>query len=304
MFRVMILVGRKVDWLKGVVVPVCTPFDDSEDVDEDALRGLVDFLIDKKVNCLFPLGGTSEFYRLSLEERKKIIEIVVDQANGRVPVLPGAHTLSTKLSIEIAKYAEDAGADAVTVLQPYFDKTPKDRLFQHYSDICEAVGIPVMLYAEQGVVNEPSLELISKIADLDDVIGIKLSTSDICRFQRGLELFGHKIAVLVGIEEVFVPGLVVGGAGGIIGNSNFCPEYWAEMYDRFLKGDVKGALELQNKFSRSTHDLIDRYGYHEVIKEALNLRGIRVGRPRRPGGAISDEVRPKIRDMLEKMDLI
>ncbi len=296
--------GRKVDWLKGVVVPVCTPFDEEEDVDEDGLRGLVDFLIDKGVHCLFPLGGTSEFYRLSLEERKRVIDTVIDQTNGRVPVTPGAHTLSTKLSIEMAKYAEEAGADAVTVLQPYFDETPEDGLLKHYSDISEAVDIPMFLYAEQGVVNELSLKLISKIADLDDMIGIKLSTNDICRFQKGLELFGDKIAVLVGIEEVFVPGLVVGCAGGVIGNSNFCPEYWVEMYNRFLKGDVKGALELQNKFSKATSDLIANYGYREVIKEALNLRGIKVGRPRRPGGAISDPVRPKIMSMLEEMKLV
>ena len=300
----MTLLGRKVDWLRGVVVPVCTPFDSDENVDEEALRRLVDFLIEKRVNCLFPLGGTSEFYRLSIEERKKVIDVVIDQANGRIPVLPGAHTLSTKLSIELAKYAKDAGADAVIVLQPYFDPISEDQLFKHYKDICESVDIPVMLYAEQGVVNELSLELISRLADLDSVIGIKLSTCDMCRFERGVELFGDKIAVLVGIEEMFVPGLVVGGVGGVIGNANFCPEYWVNMYDLFLKGDIKGALEIQKKFSRLTFNLIGKYGYREVIKEALNLRGVSVGKPRRPGAAISEEARSEIRDMLEKMGLL
>jgi len=293
--------GNKEEWLKGVMVPVATPFSDDENVNEEALIRLVDFLIEKGVNCLFPLGGTGEFYRLSLEERKRIIDIVIDQANGRVPVLPGAHTLSTKLSIELAEYAKNAGANAIIVLQPYFGKLSEVQLFQHYKDICESVDLPVMLYANQGVVNEPSLELISKLADLDNVIGIKMGTCNMCWLERGVELFGDKISVLVGMEELFVPGLIIGAVGGVIGTSNFCPEYWVNMYNLFLKGDIQGAIELQKKYSRLSYDLINKYGYHEVIKEALNLRGIKVGSTRRPGVTLTDEAREKIREMLGKM---
>lgn len=295
---------RRKGWLKGVVVPVATPFNNKEDVDAQALRGLVDFLIEKDVNCLFPLGGTSEFYRLSLNERRKAIDTIIDQANGRVPVMPGVHTLSTKLSIEMAEYAKNAGANAVVILQPYFDELSEEQLFQHYRDICEAVDIPVMLYAEQGVVNEPSLELISKLVELENVIGIKLSTCDICRFQRGVEMFGDKIAVLAGIEDVFIPGLMSGGVGGVIGTANFCPEYWVEMYNLFLKDEVREAIELQKRFSRVTYDLISEYGYHEVIKEALNLRGVKVGRTRRPGVTLTMETREKIKEMLIELGLI
>lgn len=295
--------NTRANWLKGVITPVVTPFEKNEDVDYQALRSVVDFLIEKKVNCLFPLGATSEFHRLTLEEKKKVIDVVVDQANGKIPVMPGCHSLGTKLSIELAKYAKDAGAKAICLLQPYgMDALSEDRLFEHFKDVSDAVDLPMMLYAEVSMVNAPSLELVNKLANLDSIIGIKLSTSDLYKFQRGVKLFGDRIAVCTGEESVYLFGLMVGGAGGTLGTSNMIPEYWVKMYELFSKGLLKEALEMHNHVT-IINDVIEKFGFRETVKEALNLRGIRAGRTRRPGRLLPSSARSEVAQMLKHLGI-
>lgn len=295
---------HKVKWLKGVVVSLLTPFDGDENVDEKRMRGLVDFLIEKGVNCLFPLSSTGEFYKQSLEERKRVIDITIDQANSRVPVLPGCHTLSTKLSIELAQHAKNTGADAVVLLHPYGSfRLSEDLLFKHYQAVSEAVDIPIAVYTEEGFTNDMSIELIDRIADLDNVIGIKLSTANMARFQRGVQQFGKKIAILTGIETVYVTTLSLGGVGGFLGTANMIPEYWVKTYDLFTKGLIKEAQEMQKKFVHMAHALIRKYGYSETVKEALNIRGVPVGRTRRPSRPITAEARRDISNFLTKLGI-
>jgi dihydrodipicolinate synthase/N-acetylneuraminate lyase len=295
--------GRKVDWLRGVIVPVITPFEKNEEVDYESLRSVVDFLIEKKVNCLFPLGGTSEFHRLTQEEKKKVVDIAVDQANGKIPVMPGCHSLGTKLSIELARHAEDAGANAICLLQPYgLDAISEGSLFEHFKDVSQAVDLPMMLYTEE-MVNEPSLELVNKLANLDNIMGIKLSTLDLYKFQRGVRLFGDRIAVCTGMESVYLFGLMVGGAGGTLGTANMIPEYWVKMYDLFSKGLLEEALEMHNRSTMKIEEVTGKHGFREVIKEALTLRGIPAGRTRRPGKPLPASARDEIAEMLKNVGI-
>jgi len=285
--------------LKGVIVPVITPFEKDEALDEDSLRKVVDFLIESKVNCLFPLGATSEFYRLTQEEKKKVIDVVVDQANGKIPVMPGCHSLATKLSIELARYAKDAGANGICLLQPYgMDTLSEDALFGHFKDVSDAVDLPVMLYSEMGVVNEPSLELVDKLANLSNIMGIKLSTFDMFRTQRGIKLFGDRIAVCTGIESVYLFGLMAGAAGGTLGTANMIPEFWVKMFDLFSKGSVREALDMHNRLTMKIDEILMKYGFGETIREALKIRGIPAGRARRPGKLFPSSARNEITEML------
>jgi 4-hydroxy-tetrahydrodipicolinate synthase len=131
-------------------------------------------------------------------------------------------------------------------------------------------------------------------------VGIKLSTTDLGKFQRGIKLFGDRIAVCTGIESVYLFGLMVGGAGGTLGTANMIPEYWVKMYDLFSKGSLKEALEMHNRLT-ILEDVMEKYGFRETIKEALNLRGIPAGRTRRPGRVLPSSASKEIAEMLKNL---
>jgi dihydrodipicolinate synthase/N-acetylneuraminate lyase len=297
--------GHTSDWLKGIVTPVVTPFDDEENVDEEALRTVVNFLVRKNVHVLFALGGTSEFYKLSLDERKRVIDIVVDEAHGRKPVIAGCHANATKLSIELAKHSKDAGASGIVILQPYFSRLSDENLLRHYKDINDTVKIPLVIYSETGMVNEPSVEVMDKIADLSNTIGIKLSTYDMERFQRAIRTFGHKINVLAGVEDTMVPGLLAGAVGGVMMASNVAPEYWVKVYELYQHGKVHEAMKMQSEFLQTFFPLGFKYGFHEVLKEGLAIRGVNAGRARRPGSStLSSAQHREVQKALSDLSLL
>jgi len=294
--------GRKVDWLKGIIVSLITPFDQNEEINEQALRMHIDFLIEKKINVLFPLSTTGEFFKQSMQERKKVMSIVVDQANGRIPVMPGCHAFSTKMSIELAKYAEDVGADGICLLPPYgMFPLADEALYNHYKDVNEATELPVSVYTEQNVTNDMPLDLLNRLADLPNIMGVKLSTTDMERFQLGVLNLSNRIAVCTGMEQVFVPALTFGGLGGYLGTANMVPEFWVKVYDLFMGGNLRDALELNKKFTFVVTPVVLKYGFSETIKEALNIRGMNMGQTRRPstkGVMITPKEKEEIRKML------
>ena len=130
--------------IEGVLVAMVTPFDENEELSKSAVHAIVDYLIEQGVHGLFPLGSTGEFFALSLMEKKLLIDLVVEAADGRVLVMPQTGGITTRESIELSRYAERAGADAVSVLTPFFTKPTQEELCQHYEEIAEAVDIPVL----------------------------------------------------------------------------------------------------------------------------------------------------------------
>jgi len=296
--------GRKVDWCKGIIVSLITPWDNNEELDEQALRRQIDFLIEKGVHGLFPLSTTGEFFKQSMEERKKVIEIAIDQTKGRVPVLPGCHTLSTKWSIELAKHCKEMGANGITLLHPYgMFPLGEESLYNHYKDVNEATDLPIAVYTEGHITNDMSFDLMSRIADLPNIMGIKLSTTDMERFGHGVQKLSDRIAVLTGMEVLYVPVIMLGGVGGFLGTSNMIPEYWVKVHDLATAGNLKEANDMMVKFNNLAIDLIGKYGFSETIKEGCNIRGLNVGQTRRPRGwgdikPITTEGREEIRKML------
>jgi dihydrodipicolinate synthase/N-acetylneuraminate lyase len=227
---------------------------------------------------------------------------VVDQANGRVPVMPGCHAFSTKMSIELARYAEDVGADGICLLPPYgMFPIADEALYNHYKDVNEATELPVSIYTEQNVTNDMSLDLLNRLADLPNIMGVKLSTTDMERFQLGVLSLSNRIAVCTGIEQVFVLALALGGLGGYLGTANMVPEFWVKVYDMFMRGNLREALELNKKFTSAFSPIVLKYGFSETIKEALNIRGMNIGQTRRPltkGTIITPKGKEEIRRML------
>lgn len=290
--------------LEGVIVPMVTPFKADEELDEVALRRFTRWLIDNGVHGLFPNSSMGEFSKLSIEERKKVIDVVVDEADGKVPVLPGTGDVSTKLAMEMTKYAKDAGADAAVVVEPYYFKPSEEALFNHYETINEKVGIPLIVYdipSATGYHIRP--ELVTRLADLENVVAFKDSSGDMVKFLREILLAGDKIAILQGFEHLFVPSLLMGAPGGILGIANACPRFIVDIYETFKKGEIKEAAEMQKRLIE-TLEVFGKYDYILAVKQAVGLQGISLGGVRKPSLPSEEGQEEEVRESLVKLGAI
>ena len=291
----------KID-LKGVIIPMLTPFKANEELDEGALRSYTSWLIEKGVHGLFPNSSMGEFPKLSVEERKRVIDIVVDEANGKIPVLPGTGDVSTKITMVLTKHAKDAGADVAIIVTPYYCQPSEDALYDHYKSISDELNFPIAVYdipEATGYSVRP--ELVARLAEIENVVAMKDSSSDMTKFIRELRLVGDKITVLQGSEYLFVPSLIMGAPGGILGIASACPSFTVQIYETFVKGDVKKAVKMQMKLVR----LIDRFAEYDFIvavMQAIGIRGVPFGRGRRPRGLATKEQEKEIREILSNFD--
>lgn len=278
--------------LKGVIVPIVTPFDEDEEVDEEVLRKLTDWLIDEGVHGLFPCGSCGEAAKLMTEERKRVVKTVVEQANGRVPILAGTGTPSTKETIELTKFAEDVGADAAVVVQPYYFQPSEKMLFEHYRIVSESVHIPIIVYSiPQCTGYTLSVELVSRLAEIEGIIALKDSSGDISAFMQMIDTVGDKIDFFQGKDSLFVPSLIIGAKGGVLGIANLYPRYMVEAYEKFAKGQVREAMEMQMKIVPLLYKLTS-------LKDAMNMTGIQAGKKRKPALSLTYSEKMQLKKLL------
>ncbi|HDO41438.1 MAG TPA: 4-hydroxy-tetrahydrodipicolinate synthase [Candidatus Bathyarchaeota archaeon] len=286
--------------LEGIFVPHITPFDKNGEVDLNALRELVDFWIEEELAGLVPCGSNGEAPHLLREERRKVIETVVDAANGRVPVIAGTGAISTKETIQLTRDAEDIGVDAALIVTPFYFKYSMKELYAHYSSVIEAVNIPIILYNVPkftGFSMEP--ELVHKLTiEYSNIIGIKDSSGSLSQISELIRLVGDKIAVLAGTADVVLPTLMLGGKGAIIAVANVEPRLCSQLYKTFKDGKLDEAAKLQRKISYLNEILVRRYNQLSAIKEALKLKGLPAGYPRKPALPLESSDREKIKELL------
>jgi len=290
--------------LEGIIVPMVTPFKADEELDEEALRRFTGWLIENGVHGLFPNSSMGEFPKLSIDERKRVIDIVVDEANGRVPVLPGTGDASTKLVLELTKHAKDAGADAAVVVEPYYFKPSEEALFDHYKTINDKIEIPLVVYdipSCTGYQIQP--EMAARLADLQNVVAFKDSSGDMVKFLREIQLAGEKISLLQGIEHLLVSSLLMDAAGGILGIANACPRFVATIYETFKKGEIKEAADMQKRLN-ATLEVLEKFDYVLAVKQAVGLQGIQLGRVRKPGLPSERGQVETVRDCLVKLGVM
>jgi 4-hydroxy-tetrahydrodipicolinate synthase len=289
---------------QGVMPALVTPFtDDGNQLDENRLRGLVDYVIGGGVSALVPCGTTGEFQNLSLDERKKVIEIVVDQAKVRIPVIAGTGHSSTKLTIELTRHAKDVGAEAALVVTPYYHK-PMDRgIYEHYRTLTEAVDLPIILYnIPQATGVNLSWQMVEDLVEIPNIIGLKDSSGELRYMLSVFEKTGSRLSVLCGHDEVVLPALAAGASGMILASANFIPDVWVKVFDAVKKGDLDSARVTQlgiQKIARITA----RSG-PVGSKAALNMLGVKVGPVRLPlsvGGELTYEDMEELRIDLEKI---
>lgn len=290
--------------IKGIIPAMVTPLDDQGSVNEETLRKLTNYLIEGGVHGLFPIGSTGEWYGLNLQEKQKILETVIEEANGRVPIYAGTGAITTKDTIELTKMAESAGVDAVSILTPVFINPNQEELYKHYKDIAASVDIPVLLYNNPSKTNiNISPELVEKLSEIDNISGIKDSSGNLTTTSEFIRRTDSKFNVLSGTDTLIYGTLCYGGKGSITATANMIPKIPVKIYEEFIKGNHEKALEAQYElaplrlaFSLGTFPV--------VMKEGLKLIGIDVGKTLKPVGEMNKDNRKKLKKILEDLNVI
>jgi len=284
--------------LEGVLPAVVTPFDKNEEFNEPVFRELIDWLIEKGITGIVPCGTTGEFSLMTQEERARVIEVCIDQVNGRIPVIAGTGDTATKLVIDATKHALDAGADAAIIVNPYYMKPKGGKgIFDHYLAIAEAVDIPIVVYNIPVATNQYiPWQVVEDLADVDNIVGMKDSSGDLKYFMTVLEKVSDKIDVVIGWDEVVLPALAAGAKGMILASANVIPHIWLDVYHKVKEGRLEEARKVQKRVQKFTRHIVATGA--QGPKVCLNYMGIPVGKTRRPiiiGDTVSYELREEFR---------
>ena len=294
----------KVPWLKGVFPALVTPFHrESEAVDEEAYRRLIRSAL-PNVDGIVTSGTTGEFPYLTREEQHRLVEIGVEETNGK-PVVAGCGGSSPQESLALARDAQEAGASAALIVTPFFLHPSDKGVYQHFYDIATTVELPIILYNIPQVVDRYiPRTVVEDLADLPTVIGLKDSSGDLTYTMEVLEYVGDRIDVVVGHDEVVLPALAGGVSGMILASAQVYPEIWQEVLRLVGEGQVEEARARQRDVQKLSR-IFCRYGGGVAVKAALKMMGLDMGPPRRPlksvGGALIHETRAEIQLELEKL---
>lgn len=283
---------------EGIAPPTVTVFDSEGEIDKEKMERFLQHLIDEGVHGLFVAGSTGEASLMSQEQRKEIIDIGVEVAKGKVPLYAGTGHNSTKITIELSKYAEKAGADAVIVHTPHYPKPIQESLYQHYRAVAEAVSIPVWAYTwpdQYGVDIEP--ETVARLAKDGHIQGIKDSHLDLDHTAEIIRLTKGDFTVFGGEDTLIFPLLCLGGHGSVSVLANIIPAEVAAIFDTFREGKLEEAREKQ----LSILPLVWTLSRRELLKEGINMLGFDVGKALMPTSEVSSAEKEKIKQELRNL---
>src|SRR5690348_11442836 len=264
---------------RGSFTALVTPFKNGS-LDEAAFRSLVNWQIAEGTHGLVPVGTTGESPTLSHDEHKRVVEWCIEEVKGRVPVIAGAGSNSTKEAIELAEHAERAGADAVLVVTPYYNKPTQEGLYQHFKAINDAIGIPIIIYnIPPRSVIDMSVETMKRLWELKNIAGVKDATASMVRVSQQRAAMGEDFNQLSGEDATVLGYMAHGGHGCISVTSNVAPRLCAEFQAACLRGDFAAALKLQDKLAPLHQNLFIetspapvKYGLSVLGKIADTLR--------------------------------
>ena len=289
---------------RGIIPAMVTPVTSDGKINVEALRKLTNYLIKGGVHGLFPVGSQGEFYALTFEEKKRVIEVVVEETKRRVPVYAGTGAVTTREAIALTKMAEEAGVSAVSILTPFFIRPNEEELFEHYSAIAKATRLPVLLYNNpQRTGINISAEFVARASQVENIVGIKDSSGDLTLTSEYIRRTNEKFSVLAGRDTLIYGTLCYGGKGAIAATANVAPMVVVEIYEAFQAGDWKRSLKAQFRLAplRLAFDLGT---FPVVIKEALNLLGIDAGVGISPVGGIAPKAKAELKKILKSMELL
>lgn len=286
----------------GVIAAVLTPFHEDESLDEKRLEEHLDYLVRSGMHGVMPIGGSGEYVNLSVEERKRVIDVSVAAVGKRIPVIIGALSPSTHEVIEIGRYARKAGADGLLVLPPYYIRPSNDGVVEHFARVVEETGLPVIAY------NNPpragwaiGFDTLAEIAEIPGVIALKDCDRDVAAIQEKILRLGNRIAILSGDDDLEFATLLSGAPGGIWAQANLTPKLCLDLYQACLDGDLARARDLQATVLALVN--VRKLPNHPgPLKEMLAMAGMGVGPARRPLKPMTDPQRSAAAHLLRSLE--
>src|ERR671934_2056496 len=288
---------------RGSFTAMVTPFKNGS-LDEAAFRSLVNWQISEGTHGLVPVGTTGESPTLSHDEHKQVVEWCIEQAKGRVPVIAGSGSNSTREAIELSRHAEETGADAVLIVTPYYNKPTQEGLYQHFKAINDAIGIPIIIYnIPSRSVIDMSVDTMHRLFELNNIAGVKDATANVVRVSQQRAAMGEGFNQLSGEDATALGFNAHGGHGCISVTSNVAPRLCAEFQGACLKGDFAAALKLQDKLMPLHHALFIETN-PAPAKYALSLLGRCAETVRLPMVTIAEKTRAAVREAMVHAGLI
>jgi len=294
----------------GVVPPMITVFNEDGTIDEQGTRKHVRFLIDGGVHAISVGGSTGEFIALTLEDRKRLTELVIDEANGKVPVYPGTAHYSTAITIELTKHAQQCGAEGVLIIPPYYLNPPKHDVYNHFRAIREATDISIILYNNvwfAGYEFDPWE--VQMLTEEDVLHGIKCAHGDPWKVHTIKKLCQDKMTVYYGHDVNGLEALLCGADGWLTGLVNLTPRLCVNLFEATRKGDLEASRKQWDALIPIVNfvcvNRVNNYPHFvQIFKDGLNLIGQQVGQPLPPLSSLKKEEMDKLRNMLNDLGLI
>lgn len=290
--------------IKGIIPPILTPMKEDESLNLPELRNQIERLLSGGVHGLFAFGTNGEGYILSEHEKYEVLEVMIDQVKGRVPVYAGTGCISTRDTIRQSVQAEKMGADVLSIITPSFAAASQKELYDHYVEVAKHVNIPIILYnipprTGNKLLPETVRDLIR---DVDVIVGAKDSSGDIENLKAYIRLtneLDQDVAILAGNDGAILTCLKEGGKGGIAGRANIWPHTLASIYDKFVAGDLEGAQQAQDAIAVLQGAF--KYGNpNTIIKRAVEMLGYPVGKCRAPFYYVPEEGLAVIQQILDE----
>jgi dihydrodipicolinate synthase/N-acetylneuraminate lyase len=270
--------------IAGVLTPNLVPFLDDGQINEEELRRMINWLIEKGVSGLYPNGSTGEFIRLSFEERKRVIRIVAEENHGRLPILAGAAESNLTLILEACRTYADLGCTAVSITGPYYYKVSQESIEHFFRELAKRSPIDILLYNIPQFSNEISVPVLTRLAlDCPRIVGVKDSSRDFPRFLSTLHAVKPQrpdFSCLIGCDEILFPALLMGADGGTLATAGVVPEVMMKLYREFLAGNLEEARRIQFKLLDLINAMLYGTNFPEGFRAGMSLRGFKLGTTR------------------------
>ncbi|MDC7235407.1 MAG: 4-hydroxy-tetrahydrodipicolinate synthase [Spirochaetales bacterium] len=287
----------------GVLPPVVTPFtSDGKNIAEDNLRKVMRHVVSNGCTGVFVGGSQGEFFSMSFDERVRTYEIAADEAGGKYPVIAGTAAITTDETVALSKAAAKAGLSSVSVINPYFITLNEDELFDHYRSLAESVDIPVFLYNNPGRTGSViPVSVIIRLSTIENIVGMKDSSGDLTYVNSILDNT-ENFSVFCGRDTCIYNELTSGAVGAVAATANVAPALVSSIYNLVQEGDLEGARKAQAQLA-PLRDAFSLGSFPVVVKEALELIGVKAGAARLPIQPMTDSNRAKLKSILETMGL-
>ena len=288
--------------LKGSIVALITPFD-NDNLSEESYIKLINYHLDNGTNGLVPGGTTGESPTLSHNEHRRIIEIAVKESKGKIPVIAGTGSNSTEEAVELSKFAEKAGSDALLVVTPYYNKPTQEGLYQHYKKINDSVGIPIIIYnIPSRSVIDMSVDTMAKLYELKNIKGVKDATGDLNRVDLQLKAMGKEFIQLTGNDDNALEFNKRGGVGAIGVTANIAAKLSSD-FQKACVEDIQKAIEL-DKLLQPLHTSLFIESNPSPVKYAASLLNMCKPNVRLPLVEVREETKKKVSEALKVAKLL